>query len=126
MRKRRLAAKSDLSMITLQMLHDLQSPSGAALLAEVAAADPSDATTLRLLMDLRKRHPAELAAAALETARLRVKGREKFGARADSMFFTRDALEQATDLRISRYRFGWGDYNDEFLLADLGCGIGGD
>ena len=113
-------------MITLKTLRTLQSPAGAALLAELASADLSDANTLRLLTDLRKSQSAELAAAALETARLRVKGREKFGTRADGMFFTRDALEQATDQRISRYRFNTGFFSGEFLAADLGCGIGGD
>jgi hypothetical protein len=40
------------------------------------------------------------------------------------MFFTRDALEQATDARVSRARFA-GIEPDQGAL-DLGCGIGGD
>ena len=76
---------------------------------------------LRLLTRLRRQHPPDLAAAALELARLRIKARSKFGDAAARMVFTRDALEQATDLRISRYRFrAWPGG------ADLCCGIGGD
>ena len=112
-------------MLTLDTLRVLQSDAGAALLAELAEADLSDANTLRLLTDLRKQHPANVAAAALETARLRIKGRQKFGERADRMFFTRDALEQATDAQISQYRFAALTPTPK-LAADLGCGIGGD
>lgn len=93
-------------------------------MAALSHADLSDANTLKLLTDLRKKHPTELAAAALETARLRLRGREKFGTRADSMFFTRDALEQATDSRASRARFA--DLDTTRWVLDLGCGIGGD
>lgn len=111
--------------ITLLTLRALQSPAGAALLAELAEADLSEANTLRLLTDLRKRHPPEIASAALEMARLRIKAREKFGERAARMFFTREALEQATDSRISRYRFQPHDV-DDLIAADFGCSIGGD
>ena len=57
-------------MISLDMLIALQSPAGVALLAELATADVSDANTLRLLSELRKHHPVDIAAAALETTRL--------------------------------------------------------
>jgi len=113
-------------MISLDMLIALQSPAGVALLAELATADVSDANTLRLLSELRKHHPVDIAAAALETTRLRLKGREKFGAAAERMFFTREALEQATDSRVSRERFGWLSHDDQEQIVDLGCGIGGD
>ncbi len=113
-------------MITLETLRALQTDAGAELLAELTGADLSDANTLALLTRLRKRNPAEIAAAALETARLRIKGREKFGARADRMFFTREALEQASDWRVSRHRFGSGEFDATLWFADMGCGIGGD
>ncbi len=103
----------------------LQSPAGAALLAELETVDLSEANTLRLLTALRKHHPADLAAAALETTRLRLKGHAKFGERAATMFFTRDALEQATDQRISRYRFGSAHLQGQ-IAGDFGCSIGGD
>jgi SAM-dependent methyltransferase len=64
-----------------------------------------------------------LARAALETEILRARAAEKFP-RAAGMFFTREALEQATAAELARRRA------DRFRglrwIADLGCGIGGD
>ncbi len=113
--------------INLHTLRALQSPAGADLLAQLASVDLAEANTLRLLTELRKDHPTDIAAAALETARLRIKAQDKFGARSANMFFTREALEQATDSRISRYRFANRDLLSPGAVAvDLGCSIGGD
>ena len=77
---------------------------------------------LKLAEELRGRFPADMVAAALTQQSLRVAGRAKFS-RADSMFFTRAGLEQASSeltARHSAQRFsGLG------LVADLCCGIGG-
>ncbi len=112
------------SPITIETLRALMIPAGADLLADLSNADLSESNSLRLITELRKKHPIDLAAAALELARLRVRGREKFGARADTMFFTREALEQATDWRVSRARFQ--GLHPSIPVLDLGCGIGGD
>ncbi len=112
-------------MITLESLRFLQSAEGAALLASLKSADLSEANTLKLLTDLRKRYIPEHAAAALETARLRIKARDKFAGDTDQLFFTREALEQAShgaigDLVHSSF------FRDQAWIADLGCGIGMD
>jgi hypothetical protein len=86
-------------------------------------ATTADESLVRLTKSLR----AELSAAhthlVLEQVELRRRAREKFQA-AERMFFTRRALEQATDERIAAYkarRFSAGA-----SVADLCCGIGGD
>lgn len=72
---------------------------------------------------LSKVFPADLARSALETAILRREAKVKFP-QADRMFFTREALEQATSYDVSSYRAGrYGGYQH---IADLGCSIGGD
>src|SRR5204862_124898 len=71
---------------------------------------------------LHKLYPAELARAALETALLRQRARAKFS-HADAMYFTREALEQASGEAVSRYRA------ERFVpfgrVGDFCCGIGG-
>jgi hypothetical protein len=102
---------------------ELLSATGARALADATALEPNEATFLACANKLRKGYSPELARAALETVLLRTKARAKF-ARADSMFFTREALEQATAEPVARHRaerlapFG--------RVADLCCGIGGD
>ena len=75
----------------------LSSDIGSQLLTRLASEDLSESTTLRLLITLRKDYSAEQARAALEMARLRLKAVDKFGTDANALFFTRDALEQASD-----------------------------
>jgi hypothetical protein len=84
---------------------------------------PTDAGFLASFEKLRKHHPPALAKAALETVLLRARARAKFAA-ADRMYFTREALEQATGDLAANHRvkrlapFG--------AVADLCSGIGGD
>lgn len=91
--------------------------------AAMAEEDPESlaaATRLRATFD-----PA-LAAAALTQAGLRRQARAKFGAEAETMYFTRDGLEQATRPAIADH------HARRFVAAgvrrviDLGCGIGSD
>ena len=84
---------------------------------------PTEDTFLAHLQRLERAHPAALAKAALETAILRQKARGKFS-RAGAMYFTREALEQASGERISRYRAT--RFTGCAHVADLGCSIGGD
>jgi SAM-dependent methyltransferase len=107
----------------LPAFRSLLSPTGQAALAAATALAPSEETFLAHLQRLQKHYPAELAKAALETAILRVKAAAKF-TRAAAMYFTREALEQASGERISRYRAE--RYAGCARVADLGCGIGGD
>jgi hypothetical protein len=102
----------------------LLSDPGQTLLAELCAdAAVSEATFLRYATRLRKTHPAEGVAAALETAILRRAARAKFPA-AERMYFTREALEQATPQRVAAYRAQ--RFSQCARVADLACSIGGD
>lgn len=107
----------------LATFHELLSPRGQVAIAEAEALLPTEASFLACYEKLRKHHEAVLAKAALETVLFRRKAREKF-ADAGRMYFTREALEQATGEIAARHRakrfapFG--------VVADLCCGIGGD
>ncbi|HEY8490763.1 MAG TPA: methyltransferase domain-containing protein [Dehalococcoidia bacterium] len=101
----------------------LRSPEGAALLTEACALAPTEATFLSHLTALRRRHPPELAAAALELALLRRRAAAKFS-RAAAMYVTAEALEQASSEVVAQHRAR--RYGGFGRVADLGCGIGGD
>lgn len=101
----------------------LTGPEGEPAVAAAAALRPTDATLLAAIAALRKRFPPELATAAVEAVLLRERAKSKFAA-AERMWFTREALEQASgDLaaghRAGRFaRFG--------TVLDIGCGVGAD
>jgi len=107
---------------TGEALSYLLSDEGRALLDELAASELREAGLLAETMRLRKRYPRDIVAAALDLALLRQRAR-KF-ARADQMYFTREALEQASAEVVSCYRAG--RYAGYPGVADLCCGIGGD
>jgi SAM-dependent methyltransferase len=109
--------------ITLLDIEFLLSVTGESLLQRLRGENLSKANTLRLLTTLRKDYTAEQAGAAVEMARLRLKAVDKFGDDAASMFFTRDALEQASDPLIRDYR---AELIGAQILVDAGCGIGAD
>ena len=103
----------------------LCSPAGRELLAAAAARRPSDHTLLADLTALRRSYAPELAAAALEMVMLRRRAATKFS-RAEQMFFTRPALEQASGEVIATYRARRFARLGVRHVADLACGIGGD
>lgn len=112
--------------ITLDTLNFLSSPAGERVLARLAD-EPQlthDGATLSLLTALRKDLPPDQAGAALELARMRVKARAKFGDDAARMFFTRDALEQASDPLVRKYRTTLIPASTG--VEDMCCGIGSD
>ncbi len=116
-------------MFTLESVKWLASPDGERVLARLAGENLADDQTLRLITALRRDLSAERAGAALELARLRVKAVDKFGADASRMFFTRDALEQASDPLIRKWRAGGYDPDrkrSDFPMLDVCCGIGSD
>src|SRR5436305_3869949 len=76
---------------------------GQAVLAAAMTLAPTDASFLSCHQRLRKQFSDDLVKAALETALLRRKAAGKFS-RADSMYFTRAALEQSSGEVISTYR----------------------
>jgi SAM-dependent methyltransferase len=112
-----------LTLVDLETFNWLLSSDGQALLAEAMAGDLSDAARLRELTRLRRRATPERAAAAYEIAVLRRRAQAKFGA-AERLYFTREALEQASGERIAMYRAG--RYQSYGSVADLCCGAGGD
>lgn len=76
---------------------------------------------------LRRQHPPDLVAAALTQVDLRRKARDKFGADAARMYFTRDGLEQATHALVAAHRAARLSHVREGVsVADLGCGVGAD
>src|SRR5947209_4506430 len=82
---------------------ELLSPTGQQALAEADALAPSDATLLACVSRLQKRFGPALTRAAVETALLRRRARDKF-ARAGALYFTRAALEQASGEAVARHR----------------------
>lgn len=108
----------------LQTFDQLLTPDGQTLLDRATQLpDLRDDTLLRDLTAFRRTAPPALATAALETVLLRRRAQTKFS-RAEAMYFTRDALEQASAEVIARYRARkFAGYES---VADLGCGIGGD
>jgi hypothetical protein len=111
--------------LTLETLAFLASPAGETLLTRLTAEDLSETNTLRLLTALRREYAPEQAGAALEMARLRLKAVDKFGAEAAHLFFTRPALEQASDPHIRDWRKRNADVVGR-KLVDACCGIGAD
>lgn len=109
----------------------LASLEGTRLLERLTAEDLSENNTLRLITQLRKEFSAEQARSALEMARLRLKAVDKFCEQAQQMFFTRAALEQASDPLIRAYRAGqiratYGSQSTALNLIDACCGVGSD
>jgi SAM-dependent methyltransferase len=113
----------DRAIITPETLDFLLSGRGVAMLTTLMPDDLRDRAILRTLARLRRTcSPAE-AAAAVTLARLRLRATAKFSG-AERMFFTEEALEQASGEAISHYRAR--RYVPFPRVADLGCGIGGD
>ncbi|MDD2694720.1 MAG: class I SAM-dependent methyltransferase [Anaerolineales bacterium] len=107
----------------LAALRALLGPAGQELLQEIMASAPREANFLRHYQTLSRRHPPDLARLALEVAILRGEAAEKFPL-APRMYFTRQALEQATTFEVSSYHAArFASYD---RVADLGCSLGGD
>jgi len=106
-------------MIDLRSARFLASAEGLRTLEEDAAlADPSP----REIETLRAR-AGDHVGAVVEEIELRRRARVKF-ARAERMLFTRDGLEQASAEPLAAHRAR--RFARIPLVADLGCGIGGD
>lgn len=104
-------------------MRQLLGPLGQEALAAAAAGGPREADYLAQVQRLARRFPEPLARLAVEQAILRRRAGAKFAA-AGQMYFTREALEQATSEPLA------GQHATRFagrpLVLDLGCGIGGD
>ena len=102
---------------------ELLSPRGQQALQAAMAAGLREKNLLPDLERLRKEYGSALARAAVEMALLRTRAASKFS-QAHEMYFTRDALEQASGGRISSYRAQ--RFAEHAHVGDFGCGIGGD
>lgn len=112
-----------LDLATIEFLLSL---AGQQALVALQQADLADAHTLALLQPLRREFTAVQAGALLSMARLRQRAVTKFP-QASQLFFTAEALEQATAWTIAHRRAAWIDaHAPPGPILDLGCGIGGD
>ncbi len=107
----------------------LQSDDGRRLLDHAAHAwADHEGDPVRVATAVRRHEPdAEKAAAATTQVQLRVRAVAKFGESAPHLFFTPDALEQSTRLRVANHRAArLAAAIPAGSVIDLGCGIGGD
>ncbi|MBO1769687.1 class I SAM-dependent methyltransferase [Agrococcus sp. TF02-05] len=105
----------------------LLSKEGLALLDRAEAGLGGAADVVREVARLRAEgHDPLLVATVLSQARLRRRGRAKFGEFAQGMLFTEAGLEQATRLRVAAHHAGRMRSAGIVSVADLGCGIGAD
>jgi SAM-dependent methyltransferase len=112
----------------LEAFQALLTPAGQEALLLAQEREPREEDFLAHFQVLERSLPRMLARAALETTILRRKAQAKFP-QAEKMYFTREALEQATSYDVARYRawrYGAGSNWAYDRVGDLGCAIGGD
>ncbi len=107
----------------LSAFRQLLSLPGQQVLKAASDLEPREQDFLQHFETLKRHIPASLARAALETAILRREATRKFPF-ADSLYFTREALEQASSWEVAAYRAS--RYQGYARLVDLGCSIGSD
>ncbi len=110
-------------IMELTAFYDLLTPIGQSVLSAAVELQPREEDFLAHFQTLGKRFPREVSRSALETAILRAEAGVKFP-QADKMYFTREALEQASNFEVSSYRSE--RYRGFEQIADLGCSIGSD
>jgi hypothetical protein len=109
--------------VDLETFHGLLTLLGQETLHAAQELEPREAQFLQHFQTLERRFPSSLARAALETAILRREAAQKF-TQAEQMYFTREALEQASAEAVSAYRSR--RYQGFQFALDLGCSVGGD
>lgn len=112
--------------LALDDLDFLASEAGARVLERLAGEDLGDDHTLRLITQLRRELSPQQAGAALELARLRKKAVVKFGGDAARMYFTGEALEQASAPDVRAWRAETFAQPGRRVVVDACCGIGAD
>jgi hypothetical protein len=101
----------------------LLSKEGQSLLAQIDYSTKLD--IVKTITTLRAQgHDPALIAIALTQAKLRKRAEAKFGEFAQRMFFTEDALEQASRLQVAALHANRFKQANITQIADLGCGIG--
>ncbi len=106
----------------------LLTPDGQQLLLTAAQAyADADGDPVRAAAQVRRAESdADRAAAALTQVELRVKAVGKLGDEALRLYYTPDALEQATRRRVADHRAARVAAAEPGSVVDLGCGIGAD
>ena len=107
----------------LETFHALLTPLGQETLQAAQALEPREEQFLQHFQVLERRFPGGLARAALEIAILRSEAAKKFS-QAERLYFTREALEQASAEKVAAYRSQ--RYQGFRNVLDLGCSIGAD
>lgn len=107
----------------LDSFRALLTPRGQLALQAAIDFEPREVDFLAHFSALSRQFPPELARAALEIAILRKEASAKFSF-ASQMYFTREAMEQASAHEVSAYRSE--RFREFRFLADLGCSIGAD
>jgi SAM-dependent methyltransferase len=110
--------------MNLSNFQSLLTDEGQRALESAMALRPKETDFLRHFTALERRFPREIARAALEIVILRGKATVKFPADAHKLFFTREALEQASSAEVATYRAR--RFETFELVCDLGCSAGGD
>ncbi len=112
--------------IHLKLIDFLRSDAADEVMNELQRCNLSDTASLAKLTELRRTFTPQEAGALLATARLRQRAVDKFP-HADRLFFTAEALEQATTAVVADHHAEWIDQHAApGVVLDLGCGIGGD
>ena len=110
-------------MMDVISFFDLFSGTGQEAIHAATELAPQEKDCLRHFQQLSRRFPREIARSALETAILRRSAQSKFP-QAGCMYFTRDALQQASSYEVASHRAV--RYRGFEHIGDLGCSIGGD
>ncbi|MPZ62803.1 MAG: methyltransferase domain-containing protein [Propionibacteriales bacterium] len=106
----------------------LLTPAGQGLLDRLSREydETGELDELAVAARLRRDHDPGLVSAALTQTALRRRAAAKFGADAAVMYFTPEALEQATSGPVAAHRAARFRESGLSTVVDLGCGIGGD
>ena len=110
-------------MLDRTSLADLQTDQGLACQAEAMRLLPTPEGFLASTQRLARSYPERLARLAVEQALLRQRAAEKFE-HPERMYFTREALEQATPMAVAAHRVE--RFKGQSRIFDLCCGLGSD
>ena len=112
--------------VSLETAEYLISPSANQVLMEATAFRDDHFDLLQAITRLRKLCSPEQALAAWELVQLRTRAVAKFGVSAECMFFTREALEQASSMLAAEYHARRFTESGCENVIEVGCGIGAD
>jgi hypothetical protein len=110
-------------MMDVINFYDLLTATGQEAIHAATELTPQEKDFLRHFQQLSRQFPREIARGALETAILRNSALSKFP-QAASMYFTREALQQASSYEVASQRAA--RYEGFEHIGDLGCSVGGD